>query len=81
MNEPQSKPPVTPPAGYKTPSLPTLAALGVLSAAALSGCDGVVKTMVPAQVKPVEEKTPDNIPEGGDVQMMQLDGDVLIDGF
>ena len=42
MNEHEPKPHVAPPAGYKPPSLPTLAALGalgVISAAALSGCN------------------------------------------
>ena len=39
MNEHESKPRVTPPAAYKAPSLPTLAALGAISAAALlNGC-------------------------------------------
>lgn len=39
MNKHESKPRVAPPAAYKAPSLPTLAALGAVSAAAmLSGC-------------------------------------------
>ena len=39
MNESQNKPRVAPPAAYKAPSLPTLAALGAISVAALaSGC-------------------------------------------
>ena len=37
MNESQNKPRVAPPAAYKAPSLPTLAALGAISAAALVG--------------------------------------------
>jgi hypothetical protein len=40
MNEQNPKPVVTPPDAYKPPSLPTLAALGVIaSAALLTGCE------------------------------------------
>ena len=37
MNETHTKPNVAPPASYKAPSLPTLAALGAIAAAALAG--------------------------------------------
>ena len=79
MNEHESKPHVAPPAGYKPPSLPTLAALGALGTAALmSGCDNqavmgkmvcptdrIKSTEEPNQPPAtIDEKTPEEILEG-----------------
>ena len=46
MKEQNDKPPVTPPESHKDPSFPTLAALGILTAATtlVTGCAGVVRT-------------------------------------
>ena len=72
MHDPQ--PNVSPPTSYKTPSLPTLAALGVISATALvSGCDFTRRS----QSNQIEYRTmgipaEENIAEGG---MMSLPGD------
>ena len=72
MNEPDPKPRVAPPAAYKPPSLPTLAALGALSAATafLGGClPGYVKpNQLPPTTDaeaPVDEKAPEEEWEGG----------------
>ena len=48
MNEMDAQPKVSPPTSYKAPSFPTLAALGVISAAALvSGCERSVMGEMP----------------------------------
>ena len=63
MNEMESQPNVSPPAAYKAPSFPTLAALGVISTAALvSGCRRFVMGEMPVRPYPkpqnaVEEKS------------------------
>ena len=80
MNEIESQPNVAPPASYKTPSLPTLAALGVISTAALaSGCNrmgGSMITPIPesAETQNVsDEKLPEkSISEGGVVFLGEI---------
>ena len=76
MNEHEPKPQVAPPAGYKPPSLPTLAALGIISAATLAGCIPLTGAMI----MPVdEEKQPlpladEALPTGGESQPVPLRG-------
>jgi len=55
MNEQNTKPNVAPPAGYKPPSLPALAALGAISAAALAGCERIYP-LAGAMIMPVDEQ-------------------------
>ena len=56
MNEHEPKPQVAPPAGYKPPSLPTLAALGAISAAALAGCERSYPPLAGVPPMPVDEQ-------------------------
>ena len=73
MKKQSAKPNVAPPASYKVPSLPTLAALGVITAAALAtGCrqrisDGIIVE----PCAPVEKGSETEPP---------LDGDIILPG-
>ena len=93
MNDQESKnkPNVAPPAAYKAPSLPTLAALGAISAAALmGGCNRYEYAMgdvyIPTDCpEPTEEKSEPSpaLPPAEKEELtdsydgIMLDGDIL----
>jgi len=69
MQEQESKPKVSPPVSYKAPSLPTLAALGAITAAALAtGCN----KSVPLGGDPICENEPKIMEEGGVVTLGEM---------
>ena len=72
MRKHESKPQVAPPVSYKAPSLPTLAALGVVAATAVltAGCyvetrgtDGII--IDPYEEAPPIENESEDIPKNG----------------
>ena len=80
MNSHEPKPPVAPPAAYKPPSIPTLAmlgAVGVISAAALSGCNFSRRSQY--QSKPIDDFPIGGLPAYEETQLngFYLDGDII----
>ena len=80
MNNLTAKPQVTPPESHKEPSFPTLAALGVLAASALAGCDkgggmrGEMRTL--GVLAPIENGCETAPPLGGEAEYIPIQGEM-----